>query len=45
MFISRCCYTDDSAMTVAVAEALMDTLSGTDMERRKALLPVGQNLL
>lgn len=38
LFISRSRYTDDSAMTIAVAEALMDTLHGTDLERRKALV-------
>ncbi len=31
-------YTDDSMMTIAVAEALMDTLGASDGERREALI-------
>ena len=38
LFIRRSRYTDDSMMTVAVAEALMDTLEASDSERRKALI-------
>ena len=38
LFISRSRYTDDSAMTVAVAEALMDTLGGSAGDRRNALI-------
>ena len=38
LFIRRSRYTDDSMMTVAVAEALMDTLGASDGERRKALI-------
>ena len=35
LFIPESCYTDDSAMTVAVAEALLDTLGTKDREERK----------
>ncbi|MBQ7060389.1 MAG: ADP-ribosylglycohydrolase family protein, partial [Clostridia bacterium] len=31
-------FTDDTVMTVAVAEALMDTLGGTDDEIRAAMI-------
>ena len=37
LFIRQSMYTDDSVMTIAVAEALMDTLSGTEEERLAAL--------
>lgn len=35
LFIPRSRYTDDSAMTIAVAEALLDTLGTKDREERK----------
>jgi len=35
LFIPRSCYTDDSAMTIAVAEALLDTLGTKNREERK----------
>ena len=38
LFSAGSVYTDDSMMTVAVAEALMDTLGASDSERRKALI-------
>ncbi len=38
LFIRNSVFTDDSVMTVAVAEALMDTRGGTDDEIRTALV-------
>ena len=38
LFISRTRYTDDSAMTIAVAEALLDTLGKDQEERKKAVV-------
>ncbi len=38
LFIERSRYTDDTVMTVAVAEALMDSLGKTDDEIRNALV-------
>ena len=38
LFHRYCRYTDDSMMTVAVAEALMDSWGQPDMMRRKALI-------
>ena len=38
LFSSRSEFTDDSVMTIAVAEALMDSLGGTDDEIRAALV-------
>ena len=37
LFIPRSRYTDDSAMTIAVAEALLDTLGKSREERKKAV--------
>ena len=38
LFGKRSCYTDDSVMTIAVAEALMDSMGKTDDEIRQALV-------
>lgn len=38
LFIPRSCYTDDSAMTIAVAEALLDTPGKSREERKKAVV-------
>ena len=38
LFIPGSMYTDDSMMTIAVAEALMDTLGAPDSQRRSALI-------
>ena len=38
LFIEDCEFTDDSVMTIAVAEALMDSRGKTDEETRKALV-------
>ena len=38
LFVSACRFTDDSAMTIAVAEALMDTLGKDREERKKAVV-------
>ena len=38
LFIERSHYTDDSVMTIAVAEALMDTIGKTDKEIKNALV-------
>ena len=38
LFCSKSCYTDDTVMTIAVAEALMDSMGGTDDEIREALV-------
>ena len=38
LFSNRSWYTDDSVMTIAVAEALMDTMGKTDDEVRQALI-------
>lgn len=37
LFISQSRYTDDSVMTIAVAEALLDTLGKEQAARRKAI--------
>ena len=37
LFIRGSVYTDDSILTIAVAEALLDTLGGTDEEIRRAV--------
>ena len=38
LFVSRSCYTDDSAMSIAVAEALLDTMGKDREERKKAVV-------
>ena len=38
LFIPASCYTDDSMMTVAVAEALLDTLGESRFQRRNAVI-------
>ena len=38
LFVRRSVFTDDSVMSVAVAEALMDSMGGTDDEIRAALI-------
>ena len=38
MFTDRSRFTDDSVMTVAVAEALLDTIGGTEAEVKDALV-------
>ena len=38
LFSPGSCFTDDTVMTIAVAEALMDSMGGTDDEVRKALV-------
>ena len=38
LFVPESCYTDDSAMTIAVAEALMDTLGKDRASRRDATI-------
>lgn len=38
LFSEDSLFTDDSVMTVAVAEALLDTLGGTDDELRAAMI-------
>ncbi len=38
LFVMASRYTDDSVMTVAVAEALLDTLGGSRFERRNAVI-------
>ena len=38
LFCSRSCYTDDTVMTVAVAEALLDSMGRPDDEIRRALV-------
>ena len=38
LFVKRSSFTDDSVMTVAVAEALMDSMGKSDEEHRAALV-------
>ena len=38
MFTDESQFTDDSVMTIAVAEALLDTLGGTEVQVKAALV-------